>query len=98
MITERKSTDIAAQWGDFDNSVGGVIGGVGSNAQILLKSNPRYGHPTDANGNTVVDDNHVHNEGEAHFELLAFDRLYGGGQGVYGQPTHDGVTVIYNNK
>ena len=61
-------------------------------------SNPRYGHPTDANGNEVVDDNHVHNEGEDHFIECTFDQLYGGGQGVYGTATHDGVTVIYNNK
>ncbi len=61
-------------------------------------SNPRYGHPTDANGNEVVDDNHVHNEGEDHFILCVFDQLYGGGQGVYGTATHDGVKVIYNNK
>ena len=182
-----ESTNIAAQWGDFDNSIGGVIGGAGGSAEILLKdctvacridayndvtstyqwyayrragmlignsgktetiegttyaaapqltcenvtviygdwanytycefagtswpyvrvqagvsnsaySNPRYGHPTDANGNTVVDDNHVHNEGEDHHILCEFDQLYGGGQGVYGKATHDGVTVIYNNK
>ena len=61
-------------------------------------SNVRYGHPTDANGNQVVDDNHVHNEGEDHHLLLEFDQLYGGGQGVYGTKTHEGVTVIYNNK
>ena len=61
-------------------------------------SNVRYGHPTDANGNVVENDNHVHNEGEDHFVLLAFDQLYGGGQGVYGQPVHNGVTVVYNNK
>ena len=61
-------------------------------------SNVRYGHPTDANGNTVVDDNHVHHEGEPCHQLIVFDQLYGGGQGVYGQPTHEGVIVIYNNK
>ena len=176
------STTIAAQWGDFDNSTGGVIGGCGSSATILMKdcvvacridsyndvtssyrwyayrragmligntgktanengrtvaaapqltcegvtvyygawadyhycefagtnwpyvrveagisnsaySNPRYGHPTDANGNTVVDDNHVHNEGEDCMILCKFDQLYGGGQGVYGQAAHAGVTV-----
>lgn len=181
------SNTIAAQWGDFDNSVGGVIGGAGGSATILLKdcnvacridayndvtstyqwyayrrcgmligntgktvdedgttyaaapqltcenvtvtygdwanytycefagqswpyvrvqagvsnsaySNPRYGHPTDANGKEVVDDNHVHNDGEDHFIECTFDQLYGGGQGVYGDPTHDGVTVVYNNK
>ena len=183
-----ESTTLAAQWGDFDNSTGGIIGGCGSTAEILIKdctvacridayndvtssyqwyayrrcgmligntgkttttedgntiaaapqltcenvtviygdwadytycefagkswpyvrvqagvsnsaySNPRYGHPTDANGNEVVDDNHVHNEGEDHFILCEFDQLYGGGQGVCGNPVHDGVTVIYNNK
>ncbi len=60
-------------------------------------SNPRYGHPVDANGNVVVDDNHVHNEGEDHFILCAFDQLFGGGQGVYGSLSHDGVEVIYPN-
>ncbi len=58
-------------------------------------SNPRYGHPKDANGNEVVDDNHVHNEGEDHFIECTFDQLYGGGQGVYGEPAHNGVVVIY---
>ena len=61
-------------------------------------SNVRYGHPTDANDNKVVDDNHAHNEGEDHHLLIAFDQLYGGGQGVYGEPAHEGVTVVYNNK
>ena len=176
------STTIAAQWGDFDNSTGGVIGGCGSSATILMKdcrvacridsyndvtssyqwyayrrsgmligntgktedvdgttyavapqltcenvtvlygswadyhycefagtswpyvrveagvsnsaySNPRYGHPTDANGNAVVDDDHVHNDGEDHMILCRFDQLYGGGQGVYGQDSHAGVAV-----
>lgn len=180
-----ESTNIAAQWGDFDNAIGGVIGGVSGSAEIVLKdcvvacridayndvtssyqwyayrragmligntgktvdvdgttlaaapqltcenvsviygdwanytycefagtswpyvrvqegisnsaySNPRYGHPTDANGCEVVDDNHVHNEGEAHFKLCPFDQLYGGGQGVYGNPKHEGVAVKYN--
>jgi len=182
-----ESSTIAAQWGDFDNSIGGVIGGAAGSAEILLKdcvvacridayndvtssyqwyayrragmligntgktedvdgrtvaaapqltcenvsviygdwanytycefagqswpyvrvqagvsnsaySNPRYGNPKDANGNVVKDDNHVHNEGEDHFVLCVFDQLYGGGQGVYGQPCHEGVNVVYNNK
>ena len=176
-----KSTTIASQWGDFDNSNGGMIGGAGGSAKIHMKncnvacrmdayndvtsanlwyayrrsgmligdtektkeedehsaaapqltcenvlvtyndwanyhycefagtswpyvrveigisnsaySNPRYGHPTDANGNTVVDDNHVHNEGEDHHILLQHNQLYGGGQGVYGTSTHPGVTI-----
>jgi len=56
-------------------------------------SNPRYGHPTDANGKTVVDDDHVHNDGEDHFIECTFDQLYGGGQGVYGAGSHAGVAV-----
>ena len=185
------SNNIAAQWGDFNNCIGGVIGGAGSSAEIIMKdcivacridayndvtsayrwysyrnagmligntgntkvvegttyadapqltcenvtvvydewanyhycefgamsypyvrceagvsnavySNPRYGHPTDANGNTVVDDNHVHNDGEDHDLLIVFDQLYGGPSGdryyTYGTATHDGVTVVYNNK
>lgn len=64
--------------------------------------NVRYGHPTDANGNEVVDDNHVHNEGEDHHVLIAFDQLYGGGADhrycQYGVAAHEGVTVVYNNK
>lgn len=178
-----ETTTIAAQWGDFDNSTGGMIGGCSDSATILMKdctvacrldvyndvtssyqwyayrrcgmlignsgqtqtrdghtsavapqltaenvtviygdwahyhycafagtswpyvrveagisnsaySNPRYGHPTDAAGNEVVDDNHVHNEGEDHFIHCDFNQLYGGGQGVYGEPAHEGVTVI----
>lgn len=187
------STTIGAQWGEFNNANGGVIGGVSTSAAILMKdctvacridgfndvtsayewysyrrsgmligdsgqkddpdgdnvgyaiapnltcenvtviygdwanyhyckfnamrypwvrveagtstgaySNPRYGHPTDANGNEVVDENHTHNDGEAHNELIVFDQLYGGATGdrycTYGTATHDGVTVIYNNK
>ena len=65
-------------------------------------SNVRYGHPKDANGNTVVDDNHVHNDGEDHMQVIAFDQLYGGNAEhrycIYGVATHDGVTVVYNNK
>ena len=56
----------------------------------------------DAKGNEVVDDNHVHNDGEKHNELIVFDQLFGGASGdryvTYGNPSHEGVTVIYNNK
>lgn len=65
-------------------------------------SNPRYGNPTDADGNKVVDGTHAHNESEKHNELIVFDQLYGGASGhrycTYGTATHDGVTVVYNNK
>ncbi|MBR3965480.1 MAG: SipW-dependent-type signal peptide-containing protein [Clostridia bacterium] len=64
--------------------------------------NARVGEYTDANGNKVVDDNHVHNSGEKHNELIVFDQLYGGESGdrycTYGTATHPGVTVVYNNK
>ena len=62
-------------------------------------SNVRYGHPTDANGNLVVDDNHVHNEGEDHQVVIAFDQLFGGPANhrycYYGIATYPGVAVIY---
>ena len=65
-------------------------------------SNVRYGHPTDANGKTVVDDNHVHNDGEDHQVLIAFDQLFGGPAEhrycYYGIAEYPGVTVDYNNK
>ena len=64
-------------------------------------SNVRYGHPTDANGNTVVDDNHVHNDGEDHNMVLVFNQLFGGPgndrYANYGVAEYDGVTVVYNN-
>lgn len=52
----------------------------------------------DSNGNKMVDKNHAHAEGEACGELIPFDQLFGGGQGVYGTATHEGVTVIYPGK
>lgn len=39
-----------------------------------------------------------HNEDESHNVLIVFDQLFGGGQGITGLKTYDGVTVIYNNK
>ena len=56
-------------------------------------SNPRWGVPNDANGNRVTDMNHVHAEGDECNVLRQFSQLYGGGQGVYGQDKHDGVTT-----
>ena len=61
--------------------------------------NARVGEYTDANGNKVVDDNHVHDDGEKHNELIVFDQLYGGTSGdrycTYGTATHPGVKVKY---
>ena len=68
-------------------------------------SNPRYGHPVDANGN-VVDGSgeHKHKDGDICGMTIAFAQLYGGGQGVYGATTHTGVkmenyrySIIYVN-
>ncbi len=36
-----------------------------------------------------------HNEDESHYVLIVFDQLFGGGQGVKGLKTYEGVTVIY---
>ncbi len=54
-------------------------------------SNPRYGHPVDAAGNIVDDDLHIHDADDDCTVILPFNQLYGGGQGVYGQPNHEGV-------
>ena len=63
--------------------------------------NARVGEYYDANGNKVVDNNHVHNNGEAHNELIVFDQLFGGPSGdryyTCGWATHEGVTVVYKN-
>lgn len=55
-------------------------------------SNPRYGQPV-INGVTVTTHEAGVCTGEHNMELR-FNQLYGGGQGVYGQPIHDGVEVI----
>ena len=56
-------------------------------------SNPRWGRPIDPKtGNPVTDSVHSHGEGEGHMLELEFHQLYGGGQGVYGEETHEGVT------
>ncbi len=101
--------NVTVTYGDWANYTYCEFAGTGypfvrvqSGVSVDAYSNVRYGHPTDANGNTVVDDNHVHNDGEAHQLLIAFDQLYGGPAEhrycTYGVATHEGVTVIYNNK
>lgn len=54
-------------------------------------SNVRYGQPV-VGGVAVSTDTHTCT-GEHKMELR-FNQLYGGGQGVYGQPAHDGVEVV----
>ena len=56
-------------------------------------SNPRYGQPA-VGGVTVSTDDHTCT-GEHHM-LRQFSQLYGGGQGVYGQDEHKGVTYPAN--
>ena len=52
-------------------------------------SNPRYGHPVGDDGNPVTDEKHTHKIGDQCSMEIPFYQLYGGGQGVYGQPVHD---------
>lgn len=58
-------------------------------------SNPRYGVPNDpVTDRPVTGFPHYHSgDDECNVELV-FNQLYGGGQGVYGAPNHDGVDVI----
>lgn len=62
-------------------------------------SNPRWGVPNGINGVKVTPENHskqdytIHQEGDDCYVLLQLNQLYGGGQGVYGAPDHDGVTT-----
>ena len=63
-------------------------------------SNPRWGVPNDVTGKQVTPENHpkqdysIHKEGDDCYVELPFNQLYGGGQGIYGQPKHDGVKVV----
>ena len=101
--------NVTVIYGDWANYTYCEFAGTGypfvrvqAGTSVEAYSNVRYGHPTDANGNTVVDDNHVHNEGEDHHTLIAFDQLFGGPAEhrycYYGISEYDGVTVVYNNK
>ena len=55
-------------------------------------SNARYGHPI-VNGTAIVDSIHTHQSGDDCMVPLTFNQLYGGDQGVYGQPKHEGVNT-----
>lgn len=102
-------TNVTVIYGEWANYTYCEFAGTGypyvrvqAGVSVDAYANVRYGHPTDANGNAVVDDNHVHNDGEDHHLLIAFDQLFGGKADhrycQYGIATHPGVTVIYNNK
>ena len=56
-------------------------------------SNPRYGQPFDNNNIKVTDSNHTHKPGDTCHLSMPFAQLYGGGQGVYGAVSHEGVTM-----
>ena len=101
--------NVTVTYGDWANYTYCEFAGTGypyvrvqAGVSVDAYSNVRYGHPTDANGNVVVDDNHVHNDGEDHHVLIVFDQLFGGPADQrycqYGVATHPGVTVVYNNK
>lgn len=98
--------NVTVIYGDWANYTYCEFAGTGypyvrvqSGTSVDAYSNVRYGHPTDANGNEVVDDNHVHNDGEDHHVLIAFDQLFGGPANqrycYYGIAKYDGVTVEY---
>lgn len=62
-------------------------------------SNPRYGQPL-VDGANIKDTLHTHEGTDEHLVELTFNQLYGGGQGVYGNPNHTNVefgtyTVTY---
>ncbi len=105
-VTCENVTVIYGEWANYTYCEFGGTGypyvRVQAGVSVDAYSNVRYGHPTDANGNTVVDDNHVHNDGEDHNLLIEFDQLFGGPANhrycYYGIATHPGVNVIYNNK
>lgn len=102
-VTCNNVTVIYGDWANYTYCQASNVAPQYVRVQGGYSTNPYYSgrHWTagvDANGNKMVDDNHVHAEGEAHNELIVFDQLFGGGQGVYGTATHEGVTVIYNNK
>lgn len=65
---------------------------VGENCSAY--SNPRYGIPV-VNGVSVSDMNaETLKATQTGSTDIRFNQLYGGGQGVYGQPVHEGVEVI----
>ena len=99
--------NVTVTYGDWANYTYCEFAGTGypyvrvqAGTSVDAYSNVRYGHPTDANGNLVVDDNHVHNEGEDHNLLIAFDQLFGGPANdryaYYGIPAFNGVKVVYD--
>ena len=84
------------EFSDYNASWPFVRAEAGENCTAF--SNPRWGVP-ELNGVKVTPDNHpitdqtTHADGDDCMVLLPFGQLYGGGQGVYGQTEHDGVTI-----
>ena len=79
------------QFSNYNSSWPWVRVQAGENCQAY--SNPRYGVPNDVNGNKVTNYSHTHKDGDQCNVQIYFDQLYGGGQGVYGQPEHEGVNT-----
>lgn len=71
-----------------------------SNGQGSYNAPDEYKHSRVQEGYATegVDPSHTHTDVESHEVLLEFDQIFGGDKGVSGGKTHDGVTVIYNNK
>ena len=82
------------EFSDFNPRYPWVRTQAGENCEAF--SNPRWGVPNDKNGNRVTDMNHVHYDGEECGLVRQFSQLYGGGQGVYGQDIHEGVSYPKN--
>lgn len=101
--------NVSVIYGDWANYTYCEFAGTGypyvrvqAGTSVDAYSNVRYGHPTDADGNTVVDDNHKHNDGEDHHILIKFDQLFGGPADhrycYYGIKEFGGVELTYNNE
>ena len=63
---------------------------VGENCSAF--SNPRYGQPV-VNGGITINSQQLAETHKTDYVEIPFAQLYGGGQGVYGQSKHEGVTV-----
>ena len=79
------------QFTNYNSSWPWVRVQAGENCEAF--SNPRYGVPNDINGVRVTGFPHTHLEGDQCNVQIYFNQLYGGGQGVYGQPEHAAVNT-----
>ena len=102
-LTANNCTVIYGEWANYTYCQFASVGGKFVREQGAENTDAYWNGKTwttakDANGNVVVDSNHVHADGEQHSILLEFDQLFGGDTGVKGTATFEGVLVVYNNK